>query len=378
MGIEVVPAEDEAGRRQFIRLPWRIYRDDPHWVPPLLRDEAKRLDPEKNPLFDHADVKLYLAREDGEPVGRISAHIDHLHNEFHGERTGLFGFFECAENQRAARALLDRSSEWLRGQGMERIRGPFNFNTNGESGMLIQGLATQPTLLMPYNPGYYPQLMEACGLSKAKDLHAYEIHMDEAFRAHVAQMEPKLEKISRRAREQGYTVRPVNLRDFDAEVDRLMEVYNEAWERNWGFVPLTEREFKAESEELKRILVPELAVFVEHGEEPAGFGLAVPDFNQALKPLNGRLFPLGIFKLLWHTRKIDGLRLLILGIKRKHRVRGVDALLYLTMVRAGLSMRRFRWCECSWVLEDNHRMISFMKRIRAQLTKVYRVYEREL
>jgi hypothetical protein len=232
--------------------------------------------------------------------------------------------------------------------------------------------------MMPYNPPYYAQLIENCGYAKVKDLLAFTITIDEKFRERIKELEPRLEAISRRARRQGFSARPVDLKDFDGEVRRLLEIYNEAWEHNWGFVPLTEREFIAQARELKRILVPELAVIVERGKEPVAFGLALPDFNQALHALNGRLLPFGLCKLLWRARRIDGLRLLTLGIKRAYRVRGVDALLYLELLRAGLSLPQYKRCECSWVLEDNHLMIRAFALVEGEVTKVYRVYEKPL
>jgi hypothetical protein len=213
---------------------------------------------------------------------------------------------------------------------------------------------------------------------KAKDLLAFTITIDEEFRAIIGELEPRLEAISQRARRKGFSARPVNLRDFDGEVKRLLEIYNEAWERNWGFVPLTEREFIAQANELRKILIPNLAVIVELEGEPVGFGLALPDFNQAIRAANGRLLPFGIFKLLWRSRRIDGLRLLTLGIKRKYRIRGVDALLYLELLRAGLALPKYKWCECSWVLEDNLPMIRALELVKSRPSKVYRVYEKPL
>jgi hypothetical protein len=378
MSIEIVPVRDRREVRAFIRLPGRLYRDAPNWVAPLLMDEAKRFDPRRNPFYEHADVQLFLALRDGTPVGRLSAHIDHLYNDFHGEKTGFFGFFECIHDADVTHALFEAAETWLRERGMERILGPFGFNTNGLAGLLVEDFRSPPALLMPYNPPYYSELIEESGYAKAKDLKAFRIEIDEAFRERMSQMIPRLEAISGRARKQGFTARPINLRDFTNEVRRLREIYNEAWERNWGFAPLTEREFMEEAKEMKRIVVPELAVIVERGEEPVGFGLALPDFHQALRPLRGRLLPFGIFRLLRAARTIDGLRLLTLGIKHRYRIRGVDALLYIELLKAGLALRQYTWCEFSWILEDNVLIIRAIELIGGRVSKVYRVYEKPL
>ena len=377
MSTAVVPVRSPRELRAFIQLPWQLYRDDPHWVAPLLSDERKRFDPRRNPFYEHAEVQLFLVLQGERPVGRVSAHIDHLYNEFHGERTGFFGFFECVNDETVARALLDAAEGWLQERGMERVLGPFGFNTNGFSGLLIEDFNSPPALLMPYNPPYYAELIERCGYTKAKDLLAFKVEIDEPFRQAMQKLVPRLEAIAERARRQGFSVRTLRVRDFDREVKKLWEIYQDAWERNWGFAPMTEREFFEEAKELKRIVVQELAVIVEKGDEPVGFGLALPDFNQALKPVRGRLFPFGIFRLLWHARKITGLRVLTLGIKHQYRVRGVDALLYLKLLEGGLKLP-YTWCEFSWILEDNHLIIRAIEMGNGKLYKRYRIYEKSL
>lgn len=379
MNIQVNPVQSQRELQQFVHLPWQLYPKGSHWVAPLLMEEKKRFDSSKNPFFEHADVQLFLALQAGKPVGRISAQIDKLHNEFHSEQTGFFGFFEVFHQQRAiAQALLETAEEWLRTRAMKTIRGPFSFNSNGESGLLVQGFDSPPTLLMPYNPAQYAEFIEGCGFTKVKDLLAYTLPLDRECQGRVNELEPRLDSIGQRARRQGVTLRPVNLKDFPGELKRIMEIYNEAWERNWGFVPLTEREFMAQAEQLRQIVVPELAQIAELGKEPIGFGLALPDFNQALHAIRGRLLPFGILKLLWNARKMDGLRVITLGVKRQYRKRGVDALLYLKMLKTGLSLTQYKTCECSWVLEDNDPMNRALALIGASVTKIYRVYEKLL
>ena len=375
MSVEIVPVQSQRELQQFIHLPWQLYRENAYWVAPLLMEEKKRFDSSKNPFFEHAQVQLFLALQNGRPVGRISAQVDRLHNQFHQEQTGFFGFFEAVHAE-AATGLLESAESWLKEREMKKIHGPFGFNSNGESGLLIQGFDSLPALMMPYNPAYYPEFIERCGFAKAKDLLAYALQLDGECRKRFQELAPRLESISQRAKRQGVTIRNVNLKDFQGELKRLMEIYNEAWERNWGFVPLTEQEFMAQAAQLRQIVVPELAKIVELAAEPIGFGLALPDFHQALHTIQGRLFPFGIVKLLWNARRIDGLRTITLGVKRAYRKRGVDALLYLEMLRAGLSLTQYKTCECSWVLEDNDPMNRALALIGGQVTKIYRVYEK--
>ncbi len=378
MSVDIHPVTTQSDLSRFVDLPWRIYRDDPCWVAPLRSDEAKKFDRQRNPFFDHADAAFLLALDGDRPVGRISAHIDRLYNQFHDTQTGFFGFFETAERPDVADALFGAAMEWLREQGMTHVMGPFDYNTNGESGLLVDGFGSPPALMMPYNPPYYAELIERNGFAKAKDLVAYLVQLDgETFLTEMASLVPRLEKVSQRALDDGYTARPINLKDFHGEVARLREIYNEAWEANWGFVPLTEREFEEMARELKRVVNPDLGVLIEFGDEPVAFGMALPDFNQARQPVNGRLFPFGLLKLLWHLRRIDGMRMMTLGIKAQHRVRGVDALLYLHMIRSAMASP-YKWCECSWILEDNSKMRQTMERITGHLYKRYRVYERPL
>jgi GNAT superfamily N-acetyltransferase len=375
--IEIVPVKSKTELRQFIRLPWQLYQSDPQWVAPLLLDEKRRFDPSRNPFYQHSEVQFFLARRAGQAVGRISAHIDRNHNEFHGEKTAFFGFFETIPDESVARALLEAAADWARPRGMKVLRGPFNFNTNGESGLLIDGFST-PCVMMAYNPPIYAQLIEANGFAKAKDLLAYLIRIDDEFLSKSKTLLERLRSLAERAKRRGFTVRNVNLRDFDAEVARLREIYNAAWERNWGFIPMTEAEFVAQAKELKQIVVPSLAKIVELQGEPVGFGLVLPDVYQILKPLRGKLLPFGIFKLLWGLRRIDGLRFITLGIKRAYRLRGVDALLYVGLVEETVALKKYHYCELSWLLEDNHAIINACNSVGGQCYKIYRIYEKSL
>ena len=377
--VQVVPVRTPEQREAFLRLPWKIYRDDPYWVPPLLSEERKHLSPRHNPFFQHAEVELFLALRDGEPVGRIEAHIDHNYNEFHDERTGQFGFFESVPDREVAHALFDTVVEWHRQRGMETLLGPLSFSTNDIAGLLVEGFQMPPVFLMAYNPPYYPELLESYGFQKAKDLLAYRIDLDDAFWSRTHRILQRLEPLMKRAAEQGFTIRNINLRDFRNEVRRIMAIYNDAWSANWGFVPLTDAEIYQIATDLKRVVIPDLAKIVEHHGTPVAFAVVLPDFNQAIKPLNGRLFPFGILKFLWHRRKIDGLRVFTLGIRRGYRKRGVDSMLYYHLVKSGEKYRdRYRWVEVSWLLEDNYLILRATEFMGGYLYKRYRVYRLNL
>jgi hypothetical protein len=378
MSIEIIPVTTDQERKAFTNLPWKIYKDDPLWVAPLLGDEKKQFTPGKHPFWDHAECQLFLALKDGEPVGRISAQVDQNHIEFHEEKTGFFGFFECIENQEVATQLLDTATAWVKERAMDQIQGPFSFNTNGISGLLIEPFDTSPRMLMPYNPPYYADFIEAAGYGKVKDLLALDVQCGEPLIAHTEKLVNTMERIGKRAEAKGYTIREVNMKDFKGELEKLFEIYNEAWEKNWGFVPMTRDEFFNEAEMLKQVVVPELAVIVEHGDEPVGFGLALPDFYQAIKPIKGKLFPFGFIKVLSGLKKIDTLRLITLGFKRTVRKRGVDALMYSRLMQNSFKLPRFKVVECSWILEDNDLMISIVERIGGKVVKKYRVYEKSL
>ncbi len=378
MAVEIYPVRSKRDLKEFIMLPWKLYRDDPFWVPPLISDEKKRFSPEHNPFYKHSDVQLFIARKGGETVGRLTAHIDHNYNEFHDELTGQFGFFESINDGEVSKALFDAASEWLRERGMEGLLGPLSFSTNDVAGLLIDDFKSPPVVMMPYNPPYYIDLIESYGFKKAKDLLAYQIKIDDDFLRDIDRIRSRFLRLSERAKREGFTVRPVNFKKLDEEVPKLLDIYNNAWEKNWGFVPMTDEEFWHLARELKPIALPELTPIVEYKGEPVAFGLVLPDVNQVLKKLNGRLFPFGIFKLLFGLRKIDGLRLIALGIKKGYRKRGTDSLLYSTMLENALKMKRFKTCEVSWLLEDNYLIIRATEFMKGKLYKTYRLYYKSL
>jgi GNAT superfamily N-acetyltransferase len=361
------------GRRDlaaFIDLPYRLLRQDPVWVAPLRRDVRAQLSKRTNPFFDHAEAQHFLARQDGRVVGRISAIHNRLHNEVHGDRVGFFGFFECVEDVGTARALFDAAASWLEKLGLEAMRGPTSFSMNDEAGLLVDGFETPPAVLMPHNPRYYPELLEAAGFAKAKDLLVYQTTSDRL-------PERLVEGVRTLGRRYRITARPLERRRLAEEVALVKRLYNAAWERNWGFVPLTDREIDHLAKQLKQVLVPELVAFAERDGETVGFAVALPDMNDALKANpSGGLFP-GVLKVLWAAQRIKRIRVLLLGTLPEWRGKGVDALLYKTIWEEGYR-KGYRWAEAGWILEDNHAMRNALVRMGFEVYKTYRLYDRRL
>jgi hypothetical protein len=353
----------------FIEQPSVVYRNDPLYAPPLKR-EMRREFSHSNPFFDHAEVKFFLVRKGGKPAGRVASIINRRHIEYQGERAGFFGFFECVDDPEAASLLMDRVKEELKGHGMEVMRGPMNFSTNEECGFLIEGFEEPPMLMTPYNPPYYDGLMQGCGLNKAKDLFAYIHEVKE-------ELPEKVLKVASIAERRGVTVRPINMKDFLSDMMAFREIYNSAWADNWGFIPLTEREVEFLARRLKEAVVPELTLVAEVGGEPAGFMGLLPDFNHVLRKMNGKLNPLSIVKALYYSRKIKDLRLLLLGIKKEYRLKGLDALLFREGFK-GVRKGGYRRVEFSWVLEDNLPVQRLVEMIEGRLYKRYRIYEKRL
>jgi len=370
LSIERVEGRKEMG--EFIRLPWRIYKGDPNWVPPLLRQERARFDPGKNPFFQHADVALFLARRDGEPVGRVAAIVNHAHNEFWKDKVGFFGFFEGPDDEEVAGRLFEEAGSWLRERGMEVMRGPMEFSTNETCGMLVEGFGRPPMVMMPYNPPYYPRLLESLGFQKAKDLYAFYIRADTPVPERVARIAQLAQKRT------GIRVRSLRMKEFWDEVERVKVVYNSAWSRNWGFVPMTDAEFEHIAKELKQIVEPELVLFAETEEgEPVGYSMAVPDVNQVLRRINGRLDPISLIKILWYSRRINEARLMTLGVREEFRRRGIETVFYIKTLEAA---RRLGYVggELSWTLEDNHLINRAIETMGGKRYKTYRMFDRKL
>lgn len=373
--IKIRKVENDSDKNQFINLPWKIYKDYPNWVPPLKFDVKNNLNPNKNPFFNHAKVELYLAEVEGRLVGRIAAIVNDNHNNFYKDKVGFFGFFECINDTRVSRALFDKAYEFLKSHGMDTMRGPVNPSTNDECGLLVDSFDSPPVMLMTYNPEYYIKLFEDYGLAKAKDLLA--LYIPKEVINNTKKME-QLERISNMVmKRENIKIRNVDLKDFDNEVQRVREVYNNAWQDNWGFVPMTEDEFKYIAKTLKAVVDKDFVVFAEVEGKTIGFSLALPDFNQVLKHLNGSLFPFGLFKLLYYKNKIDLLRVIIMGVNKEYHKKGIDAVFYQDVIKAG-NRKGYKGAEISWVLEDNLAMKQTAEKLGAHVYKTYRIYDKSI
>jgi len=371
MKIDIKKVESKKELKQFIKLPWKIYKNDKYWVPPLISQMKEKLNPKKHPYYDFAIVQPFLAYNNKqEPIGRIVAHLNPRHNEIHNENIGFFGFFETIPNEDVAKALLDKASAWVKEKGKDAIRGPMNFSTNEECGLLVKGFYESPMVMMTYNPQYYQKYLENYGFSKAKDLYAFWAN----YRKIPERFAKFMEKISRRA---DFTVRKLNKNKFMEEVSTIFNVYNEAWRNNWGYVPMTKNEFKHTAKELKAIVDFDYIYLAEHDGKPIGFSLTLPDVYQALKKINGKLLPFGWLKLLLASRNIDQVRVITLGIIPEYKNRGIDVAFYHKTIQNALRKGQAQG-EMSWILEDNSRMVNAAKKMGGEVYKVYRVYDKKL
>src|SRR5919199_2575903 len=372
MPVDVRPVDGKRDLDAFIKLPWRLYRNEPNWVPPLLMDVRKRLDRERNPFFAHASAEYFLARRDGRVVGRVTAQVDRNLNEFQGNEWGLFGFFECEDDTEAAIALLRAAEGWLRGRGCRQIVGPMDFTTNDECGVLIDGHERPPIILPPWTHRYSPAMLEGPGLRKAMDTLMWELRIEGRDKVHPAIWE----MADRVLTEHGITVRPMRKRDLENEVSRFLEVYNAAWERNWGFVPLTEEEARHSAKDLKPILDENWAMIAEKDGETVGAALTLPDYNQVLAHLDGRLLPFGWLKALYWRRKIDRVRVFALGVKPEYQHTGVAARMYQMHFDAAERTPQ-KHGEMGWILETNDTMNRAMEGMGGKIVRRYRFYERD-
>lgn len=357
--------------RQFINYQYDRNRGDARWIPPLRLGEIDKLTPRKNPFFAHADVELLLARRDGRIVGRVAAIDDRLHHDTHGDNIAAFGFFE-AEDAAASRALLGHVEAWARAKGRVAVRGPLNPSLNESAGLLIDGFDTDPMLLMPRNPPDYAAFIESAGYAKVKDLYAWLYDLNR-------ELDPGIQRIAARVqRDTSVTVRPFDLREFATETERLREIYCGAWENNWGFVAPTPEEFKRIATEMKPIFDSRCAVLAEAGGRPVACAVAIPDINQALRGTDGRLFPLGLVRLLGRRWIVDQARLMLLGVLPEYRATGIFPLLIVEMQKLVRAKTDFKRVEFSWVLEDNDAINNTVERIGATRYQTYRIYQKAI
>jgi len=366
-----------SGRRdldRFIKLPYRLHRGTP-WVPPLIIERREFLDREKNPYFQHAEAEYLLAVRDGEVVGRITVQIDHRWDEYQGGSDAQFGFIDSIDDPEVFRALFDAAEEWARAKGRKRMIGPMDFTTNDECGLLIDGYDLHPMILEPWHPPYYREQIEALGYGKAMDLQMWDLQVGTLAEGEM--FTPMIHAAAEEMEKHGVIVRNMRRRELDKEIARFMEVYNEAWGKNWGFVPITDAEVEFQAKNLKQILSEEWAMIAERDGEILGAALTLPDINQVLKKMNGRLLPFGWLKFLLGRRKIDQVRVFALGVKPEHQHLGIAAAFYIrhleTAKRTGVGGG-----DQGWILETNKPMNKAMEGMGGTVVKRYRLFEKTL
>ena len=369
--VTVVSSKDE--RKRFVDFIYTFYENAEHWIPPLRMDQKKLIDTDKNPFFENAEIQLFMAEKDGNLVGRISAIIDHRFNDFHNSKTGHFGFFECIDDQHTANLLFRVASDWLRDKGMNKVIGPASPSMMDTIGVLIDGFDKDPYVLMPYNFDYYDRLIKGSGFEKEMDLYAYMVDTETVS---LDRMNRAMNIVKKRL--PNIDIRPVDLKNLKSEIRIVREIFNEAWKKNWGFIPLSEAEFDAVAKDLKFIIDTDYAHIAEMNGKPVGFSIGIPNINEILKTMNGKLFPFGIFKLLWKKKKLNSLRTALMGVVPEHQGKGIDALLHHRSIQNGLKGENKTESEMSWVLESNPEMIRVAERIGGKLDKTYRMYSKSL
>lgn len=369
---EVVRLTEKKEIKKFIDFPYHHYTDNKYWVAPLLIEQKKLIDTNKNPFFKNAEIALFMLYHNGSPAGRIAAIIDHRYNEFHKTLTGFFGFYECNNNQLKSDLLFDAAETWLKDKGMEQVLGPASPGMMDEIGILVEGFDKYPTILMPYNKPYYDKLIKNSGYHAEMDLLSYLVTQDSVDRDRANRA---VEIVKRRL--PGIHIRKIRLKDIHKEVKIVQEIYNSAWKDNWGFIPLSNEEFAALADDLKTIVDDNFAHIAEIDGSPVGFSIAFPDLNQILRKMNGRLLPFGIFKLLWNRKKIDKIRTALMGVIPEYQGRGIDVLLHREAIENGLKKGVYS-SEVGWIIESNVNMVRVAEKIGGTIDKRYRMYGKKL
>lgn len=368
--VVVRPVRSRSERKQFLHYPWRQYRGDPYWIPPLRLDQKELVNYKRHPFYDHAEIETFLATRDGRPCGRVAAIVNHGHNERFEEKRGFFGFFESVEDQRVADALFDAARDWLAAQGMKAIRGPANPSLNYECGLLVEGFDSSPFFMMTYNPPYYGQLIENYGFAKAQDLYAYWGHVEM-----LDTLDEKLAFVTEAARERfSIHVRPLDKKRFRREVESFLDIYNKSMAGTWGFVPLSADEIRHLAAGLRHLIVPELALMAEVDGKPIGACFGLLDYNPRIREIDGKLFPFGFLKLVTNRRAIKKVRLIATNVVPEYQRWGVGLVLL-----SGLVPHVRAWgieeAEFSWVLESNQLSRGSLERGGAKRSKTYRLYD---
>lgn len=368
--IVYVSSKDE--KKEFIRFPYSHYSNEKYWVAPLLIEQKKLLDTEKNPFYQNADISLFNASFNGRPAGRIAAIIDRRYNKFHETNTGFFGFFECIDNQSTANLLFKVAEDWLQEKGMNQVLGPANPGMMDEIGILVEGFDKYPSIMMPYHKNYYDRIIKEAGYKKEMDLLTYLVTQDSVDRDRAARAVEIVKK-----RLPGIHIRKIKLRKIKDEVKIIREIFNSAWKNNWGYIPLTAAEFDQLASDLKTIVDDDFAHIAEIDGKPVAFSVALPDYNQIFRTMDGKLFPFGLFKILLNKRKINKVRTALMGVLPEYQGRGIDVLLHREAIENGLKKDVYS-SEVGWILENNVQMIRVAEKIGGTIDKRYRIYSKKL
>lgn len=375
--IEIIECElNKKDLKKFVEISWSIYRPKgkpwySNWVPPLKSQEINLLRPGKNPFFEHSKVAVFIAMKDGKPVGRIAAIWNNNHNKYHNEKIGFFGFFECIEDQMVANALFDRASCWVKDFGGSAVRGPTNLTLNDECGVLVKGFDSIPFALMTYTPEYYLKLIENAGFKKVQDLYSYYLSEDQMQWERLPRICEMLQK------RYDLSIVNINNKNYEEATNFVFQIYNRAWANNWGFVPLTESEFKKIKKELKELYVPSMTFLVYSGKTPIGWSMSIPNYNEVMIKLNGKLFPLGFIKFLLGKKKIKQARVFTLGIVPELQKKGIGAYVIYHCAKSCVDSGYLDG-EMGWILESNYLMNKGMEQINATPSKIHRIYEKLL
>jgi len=373
--IKVFPVSTRKELKQFIMLPFKLYKNDPHWVAPLISEQINFFNPQKNPYYEHSEVQLFLAENDGEIVGRISAHTNTQHNKFHNDKVGFFGFFESINNQAVANQLIDAAYAWNKEKGKDTLRGPMNFSTNDECGLLVDGFESSPFIMMTHNKPYYLELLTQAGFKKSMDLLAYLIPR----RPTPERLQKVVDKLQKRGR---FTVRSLSKskKGLRKDLEMVFPVYTKAWERNWGFVPMTTKEFFHLIDSMIDLVMPEFFYLAFVDEQPVGFYVALPDYNQVLKKMRGRLFPFGIFHFLFGRNKINAMRVITMGVIKEYQGRGIDTVFYTRNFQIANEHKKLdiKNAEMSWILETNTMMNRIAANLGGYVHKTYSILDKKI
>ncbi|MBT6035816.1 MAG: hypothetical protein HOH18_05010 [Kordiimonadaceae bacterium] len=377
--IEIKPVVSKADRKAFVKVLWKIYQGEPNWIPPLIMERMDAIDEKKNPYFQHAEVKMWIAYKEDEPVGRISAQIDELVEKYHGVKTGHYGFFDCVDDQSVANALFDTAARWLKEKGMVEMIGPFSLSINEETGMLIEGFDTPPMLMMGHARPYFEKLVTNYGLKKVKDTWAYTLDITKKV------LSPVMQKLVDRAIDRGQVkFRPINMDKYEEELKIILDIFNDAWVNNWKYIPFTQAELDHAVKELKMIIREDFTYIAEVDGVPQAMMVTLPNINEIIKDFNGKLFPFGIFKLLWRLKirpSFKTVRVPLMGVRTEYqnsRLSGIMSLGLFEACRLTATKIGCEEAELSWVLEENTRLSKLLLEVGCVKYKTYRLFQKDL